>query len=157
MDGKPSDDDVPNTNIYPTLPNKRFNDFILNDFIFFWADQSSRADHETTCTSSGNNNFFTNHFIIRPTKIMNWVDENWACFRKYYVCNFKIKIQRIKPTFNTEKTKILWSELRKGLNFFLIMIPKAINFHAVFVLVLVFSILFSDCLCATWAQFISNS
>ena len=30
--------------------------------------------------------------------------------------------------------------------FFLIMIPKAINFHAVLVLVLVFSILFSDCL-----------
>ena len=28
MDGRPSDDDVPNTNIYTALPNKHLNDLI---------------------------------------------------------------------------------------------------------------------------------
>ena len=51
-----------------------------------------QVGHETMYASSGNKHFFTNLVIVRPTKIMNRADENWAQFYKIkYLKNQKFQ------------------------------------------------------------------
>ena len=52
--------------------------FVLGRYRHKFFDQ---VGHQTTCASMGNKHFIMlNNVIIRPTKIMQGVDKNWAHF-----------------------------------------------------------------------------
>ena len=54
----------------------------MGTWLKFFQDFFKPDGHETIYASNGNEHFSLNNVTIRPTKIMNGAEKNWAHFRK---------------------------------------------------------------------------